>query len=230
MEAPPRPKSAPARFGLSPREREVMAYVAAHYRSKAIARLIGTQPKTVDAQIASACRKLGARDRAEAVRLLLGDPTLREKPASASSPISMASAAAVALAAEEDLSDVARSGGEVGGFGSPFAVDDLQGSERSTDAGRFGPRAPGDGPISDIGTAGAVSVPDWAPNHVRDSAVRELPGGRRPSISARRLDLADGGMRLLWAAVLALGLALALPLALKAVIALQKIVHSLQLV
>lgn len=205
-----------------------MAYVAAHYRSKAIARLIGTQPKTVDAQIASACRKLGARDRAEAVRLLLGDPALREKPASASSPISMASTPAVTLAEEEDLSDVARSGGEIGGFRSPFAVDDLQGSERSTDAGRFGPRAPSDGPISDLGTPGAVTVSDWASGDVRDSAVRELPSRRRPTISAGRLDLGGGGIRLIWAAILALGLALGLPLALKAVIALQKIVQSLQ--
>lgn len=34
---------------LSEREREMMAYVAAHYRSKAIARAFGTAPKTVDA-------------------------------------------------------------------------------------------------------------------------------------------------------------------------------------
>ena len=47
-----------------------MAYVAAHYRSKAIARLIGTAPKTVDAQIANACRKLGVENRADAVRKL----------------------------------------------------------------------------------------------------------------------------------------------------------------
>jgi len=44
-----------------------MAYVASHYRSKAISRAIGTSPKTIDAQIASACRKLGASDRDAAV-------------------------------------------------------------------------------------------------------------------------------------------------------------------
>ena len=78
-----RDRVAPAGRPLTDREREVMAYVAAHYRSKAISRLLGTSPKTIDTQIASACRKLGAGDRDEAVRLLLAADALtpiREKP------------------------------------------------------------------------------------------------------------------------------------------------------
>jgi DNA-binding CsgD family transcriptional regulator len=55
---------------LTPRERECLSLVAQHMRTKQIARTLGTSPHTVDRQIATACKKLGAPDRMTAVQML----------------------------------------------------------------------------------------------------------------------------------------------------------------
>jgi DNA-binding CsgD family transcriptional regulator len=56
---------------LGPRELECIRGVAEHKRSSQIAHELNLKPKTVDAYIASASRKLGVPDRDSAARLLL---------------------------------------------------------------------------------------------------------------------------------------------------------------
>lgn len=59
---------------LTPRERECLALVAEHWRTKDIARRLGLAPRTVDEYVASCVRKLGVQDRHAAARLYLGLP------------------------------------------------------------------------------------------------------------------------------------------------------------
>jgi len=54
---------------LTPRERQVLAYAALGHSGKYVAYLLGLAPTTVSAHLAAACRKLGVRDRREAVAL-----------------------------------------------------------------------------------------------------------------------------------------------------------------
>lgn len=56
---------------LTPREREVIGLAAAHLRTRDIAERLGLSPETVDEHIGRAVRKLGAADRASAIRLYL---------------------------------------------------------------------------------------------------------------------------------------------------------------
>jgi DNA-binding CsgD family transcriptional regulator len=56
---------------LAPRELECLQGVAQHKRSSQIAYELRLKPKTVDAYIASASRKLGVPDRDSAARLLI---------------------------------------------------------------------------------------------------------------------------------------------------------------
>lgn len=57
---------------LTPREIECLKGVAQHKRTKDIAADLNLSPKTVDAYIANAVRKLGFSDRDSAVRALMG--------------------------------------------------------------------------------------------------------------------------------------------------------------
>jgi DNA-binding CsgD family transcriptional regulator len=56
---------------LTQSERECLRMVAQHMRSKEIARTRGTSPFTVNRQIESACKKLGAATRQDAARMWL---------------------------------------------------------------------------------------------------------------------------------------------------------------
>jgi DNA-binding CsgD family transcriptional regulator len=56
---------------LTQSERECLRMVAQHMRSKEIARSRGTSPYTVNRQIESACKKLGAASRQDAARMWL---------------------------------------------------------------------------------------------------------------------------------------------------------------
>lgn len=58
---------------LTAREREVLALVGDGLTSGQVAGRLGTSPSTVDAQVASAMRKLGARTRRQAVALMLAE-------------------------------------------------------------------------------------------------------------------------------------------------------------
>jgi len=57
---------------LTPREREVLAYLRLGYTNGQIAVAIGSSVNTIRNQVASVLRKLGAASRAEAVALSLG--------------------------------------------------------------------------------------------------------------------------------------------------------------
>ena len=57
---------------LTPREIDCLKGVAQHKRTKDIATDLNLSPKTVDAYIANAVRKLGYTDRDSAVRALMG--------------------------------------------------------------------------------------------------------------------------------------------------------------
>ena len=60
---------------LTPREIECLKGVAQHKRTKDIATDLNLSPKTVDAYIANAVRKLGLTDRDSAVRALMNSDT-----------------------------------------------------------------------------------------------------------------------------------------------------------
>lgn len=66
--------------GLTPRERDVLAYAALGHSSKYVAYLLGLAPSTVAGHVAMACRKLGVRDRQDALAMLW--PGLRPAPTS----------------------------------------------------------------------------------------------------------------------------------------------------
>lgn len=55
---------------LTERERECVALVARHWRTRQIAGRLALSPDTVDEYVSRAARKIGARDRADAARLL----------------------------------------------------------------------------------------------------------------------------------------------------------------
>ncbi|MBD3813963.1 MAG: helix-turn-helix transcriptional regulator, partial [Betaproteobacteria bacterium] len=157
---------------LTEREREVMAYVAAHHRSKTIARLTGKTPKTVDAQVASACRKLGVSSRVDAVRLLLEEgplETLGENPHRAPSPMAEDRMATSFLSrhsrdANEQL-DTDQTRDHVG---RDAAVYELPGFSGSAGTGGVGPRASTHGALSGFGPAAAGALPERADADVRN--------------------------------------------------------------
>jgi DNA-binding CsgD family transcriptional regulator len=66
-------------LNLSLRERQCLTFLAKGLRLKDIARTLGTKVKTVDKQVSSACDKLGASTKEEAVviairlKLMLND-------------------------------------------------------------------------------------------------------------------------------------------------------------
>ena len=223
---------------LSEREREVLAYVAAHYRSKAISRLIGTAPKTIDAQIASACRKLGVETRDDAVRLLLeagvaldrGAPSrVGEKPLEAPDPISNVKL----LLPDGPVTD-----GEPHGTSSTQAAavarrqsayDDLSRSYSGAGVGGLGRSAPGHDTVSDLGVAGAGSLSHRAARRVRDPSLGELSGGPVFDSGLRRLALPHAPLvRLGIALAIATALAVGVPAGLAGAVALQKLVETIQ--
>src|SRR5690606_35156286 len=55
---------------LTPRERQCLELVARHYTSKQISARLGLSPNTVDEYVQNATRRLGARDRFAAARLM----------------------------------------------------------------------------------------------------------------------------------------------------------------
>lgn len=214
---------------LTDREREVMGYVAAHYRSKAISRLLGTSPKTIDTQIASACRKLGASDRDEAVRRLLALEALQrigEKPLEGWPPIS----AAAPISSDEALTKGALHDCTIIQSpvpGRPSADNDLPRTLRESRAGRT-EAEPDHGALSGVGAARASAVSDGADGSLRNPAFGQLPRGRTAQGFINRLTVpSGGGLRLLGALILALGLAVLLPAALAGAVALQKTIESL---
>lgn len=71
MERSNHSKQLPPLTALGQRELECLRAVAAHKRSAQIAHELNLKPKTVDAYVANACRKLGVADRASAARLLI---------------------------------------------------------------------------------------------------------------------------------------------------------------
>lgn len=222
------------RFGqLSEREREVMSYVAAHYRSKAIARIFGTAPKTVDRQISSACRKLGVERRGEAVRLLIEaglSLDMGVKPPSALSPISLLLPNALngRVATEEgrdhpDTYPIRHQSGRAS------ASDDLSRSVERSDDGRDRPTASFHGSLSGFGLEGAIALPDRTDGDVRDPALGQLSGRRLAAPGDERLTgLPPGAIRLVVAFAAAAGLALAIPAGLHGAVQLQKLVEALE--
>jgi len=58
---------------LTPRERQCLMGVARHLQSKEIARELGLEARTVDKHIERAIKKLGAVNRRDAARMLVGD-------------------------------------------------------------------------------------------------------------------------------------------------------------
>ena len=81
-------KSRPGLERLTPRERECLALVAEHWRTKEIARRLGLSPDTVNEYVGSAVKKLGAEDRSAAARVWLG----LERPRAAGDPTRPAAA------------------------------------------------------------------------------------------------------------------------------------------
>ena len=220
---------------LSEREREVMAYVAAHYQSKAIARLLGTAPKTVDAQIANACKKLGAENRNEAVRKLIGAGVrldIGDHPLWVSDPIAE-------QAVDRPYRDLDNGDADADffltdlrptdyGSGRLPSGDDLSGSGTGPGPGHGRRTASPDDPLSGVGASGAVEVPDRPAGHVLDPEIRELSGGRRTAGDPGRLGLDPGLVRLAIAGAIAFGLAIGAPAALYGAVMLQRLILSLQ--
>ncbi len=56
---------------LTPREYEVLIFLAAGLKKAEIARQLGTKPSTVEKQIVSACKRLNCRSSCQAIRLLI---------------------------------------------------------------------------------------------------------------------------------------------------------------
>lgn len=217
---------------LTDREREVMAYVAAHYRSKAIARLTGKTPKTVDAQVSSACRKLGVSSRVEAVRLLLEEGVLKpigENPHRAPSPMALDIA---------DTSSFPRHSGETHEHldtdqtrsfaGRDAAADELPGFPGSAGIGRVGTGTSPHGALSGLGLAAAGAIPEWSDVDVRNPVLGGLPGGLAQETAEQLGAAGHPARRLLIAVAIALALAIAVPTALGGAVALQKLVETLQ--
>jgi DNA-binding CsgD family transcriptional regulator len=226
------PQDRPLSRLLTEREREVMAYVAAHHRSKTIARLTGKTPKTVDAQVASACRKLGVSSRVEAVRLLLDEGLLApmgENSHRAPSPMALAADHAPPSPghsgeAHERLdTDQTRS---LAGRGA--AADEFPGFPGGSGAGSVGARTQAHGSVSGFGLAAAGAVPERADADVRNPVLGGV-SGRPAQETASQLGLTGSPAgRLLIAFGISLALAVAVPAALGGAVALQKMVETLQ--
>lgn len=215
---------------LSEREREVMAYVAAHYRSKAIARLIGTAPKTVDAQIASACRKLGANNRDDAVRMLLEGASIGEKPLAPSHPISdLPRSSPDALLTDGEAHDTSNKQETATVSRRPVANDHLRRSQRSAGTGGGRRTASRDDTVPRLGASGTGALSQRPARRIRDSSFGELPGGRGPASASRWITTeATGLIRLGIALAIATALAVAVPVGLYGAVTLQKLVETLQ--
>ena len=213
---------------LTEREREILAYVAAHHRSKAIARKLGTAPKTVDTQISNACRKLGVANRNEAVRLLLesqGRHGMGDNPSWAPSPIAAdpGSLSTHPVATRGDHGDLHTSRDAARGAA---ARHDLWRSGDGSGAD-IGERDPSDhGAISGVGLAPTGALSDGSAGDVRNPSLGQLPGGHSDPLP-RFLTQKDGWLRLAVALAGSFALAVALPLGLKGVLWLQQLVHSL---
>jgi len=213
---------------LSEREREVMAYVAAHYRSKAIARLLGTAPKTVDAQIANACRKLGADSRDAAVRMLLqagAVQSIGEIPAEGLAPMAgephAQQSSTIQLGEDHASAYSSLTAGNL-------ADDDLRRSGVGVDAGGRGRSSQAYDPVSDLGLAGAGSVFDRRDGDVRNRSSIQLPGRHGAPADPGRLAIPHSLARLGAVIAIAVGLAIALPLGLYGAAWLQSLVLALQ--
>lgn len=70
------PRSLPA---LTPREKQCLLHLARGLRVNAVAATLGTDPKTVEKQIASARAKLGAATREHAVAIAIRNNLLSEE-------------------------------------------------------------------------------------------------------------------------------------------------------
>lgn len=215
---------------LTERERQVLAYVAAHHQSKSIARMLGTAPKTVDAQISSACRKLGVANSNEAVRLLLQDENafldIGGNPPPASSPMAVGVVGGSFLPV--DFRGVDGDSHDAWNLARGRSADhDLRGSGGGVGAGGVERSASEHGALSGFGIAPTGSVSDGADGPVRDSSLGQLFGGHSGG-KFEFLTQSAGWRRLAWAVAGSLVLAFALPLALKGALWLQKLVHSIQ--
>ena len=72
LEPPERPPS--PLDGLSPRDREILAHVVEGLTNKEIGRRLGLQEVTIKAHLRSLYRRIGATNRAQAVRITLQNP------------------------------------------------------------------------------------------------------------------------------------------------------------
>jgi FixJ family two-component response regulator len=74
--ADPAPRQAlhfPGREPLSPREREVLAQIAAGASNKEAGRILGISPRTIEVHRAHIMEKLGARNAADLIRIVLSE-------------------------------------------------------------------------------------------------------------------------------------------------------------
>ncbi|WP_438851108.1 LuxR C-terminal-related transcriptional regulator [Brevundimonas nasdae] len=224
-------KPGPANL-LTDREREVMAYVAAHYRSKQIARLTGKAPKTIDAQVASACRKLGVASRDEAVRLLLDEGALQpigENPYRESDAIGADMIVGFPPPVHvEGTNDDDRPRSATDLAGRPDAPDDLRRLPEGFGAGGVGTYAPEHDPVPGVrsATTGALSVRTDV--DVRDPVLGVLPVRPAEETAPQLSPVGRPFLRLLTAVGIALGLAIIVPAALYGAVSLQRLVQSIQ--
>lgn len=219
---------------LTDREREVMSYVAAHHRSKSISRLLGTAPKTVDAQVANACRKLGAGSRDEAVRILLAagvDLGVRENPLSARAPIPISEVPNSAVPVTERTNHERNNEHERPGTIARrrHADSDLSGPDRGVGAYRQRTGSSSHDPLSGFSLAGAGSLSDRPDDDVRDRPVSELPGRHQHAQHTGWLKALPAPVsRILLAVAIAAVASIIIPAGLMGAVALQKTVESLQ--
>lgn len=224
-------KPGPANL-LTDREREVMAYVAAHYRSKQIARLTGKAPKTIDAQVASACKKLGVSSRDEAVRLLIDEGTLQpmgENPYRESDAIGADMIVGFPPPVHvEGTNDDDRLHPVADFAGRPDAADDLRRLPERPGTRGLGTHAPEHDPVLGVGPAAAGALPVRTDVDVRDPMLGVL-SVRSAEETAPQLNPAGRPfLRLLTAVGIALALAITVPAALYGAVSLQRLVQSIQ--
>ncbi|PZO03300.1 MAG: hypothetical protein DCF28_07480 [Alphaproteobacteria bacterium] len=219
---------------LTDREREVMSYVAAHHRSKSISRLLGTAPKTVDAQVANACRKLGAGSRDEAVRMLLAagvDLAIRGNPLSARAPIPLSESSNSTVPFTERTEHECDNDDERDATiaGRRDAEPDVSRPDRGIGPDRQWTGSSSHDPLSGLRSARAGPVSDGSDDDVRNRPVSELSGGHRDGQPAGWLkSLPAPVSRILLAVVVALVASIIVPAGLMGAVALQKTIESLQ--